>query len=69
MLIHPSVGVQRLRKVQELANAKHGKNGVVAYYVMTSGPTHAKTVGFFTEHNFFGLDPKNIMFFQQVSAF
>jgi UDP-N-acetylglucosamine pyrophosphorylase len=52
--------------VQELAKAKYGKSGVVAYYVMTSAPTHDKTVSFFEKHAFFGLDPKNVMFFQQV---
>lgn len=32
---------------------------------MTSGPTHADTLAFFTQHNYFGLDPDQVHFFQQ----
>lgn len=56
---------ERIRKLQELAGA-HGQGAVVVpWYVMTSGPTRAPTEAFFQEHKFFGLDPKNVVFFEQ----
>jgi len=35
--------------------------------IMTSDATHAETVAFFQQHNFFGLTPDSIHFFQQGS--
>ena len=37
----------------------------IPWYIMTSPLNHEQTIEFFTKHNHFGLDPKNIMFFQQ----
>ena len=37
----------------------------VPFLVMTSDATHDDTVAFFQEHQFFGLDPKQVHFFQQ----
>jgi UDP-N-acetylglucosamine/UDP-N-acetylgalactosamine diphosphorylase len=37
----------------------------VPWYIMTSPLNHEQTVSFFRQHNSFGLDPTNIMFFQQ----
>lgn len=42
---------------------KYGKP--IPYFVMTSEATHADTVAFFEQHKFFGLDPKDVYFFQQ----
>ncbi|KAL4399223.1 UDP-N-acetylglucosamine pyrophosphorylase [Malassezia pachydermatis] len=57
---------ERISKLQQLARA-HAKREdvVVPWYVMTSGPTRAPTEAFFTEHKFFGLDPANVIFFEQ----
>ncbi|MBX3443973.1 MAG: UDPGP type 1 family protein [Planctomyces sp.] len=37
----------------------------IPYFIMTSGATHAETVAFFEEHDFFGLLPENVYFFEQ----
>lgn len=37
----------------------------VPWYIMTSPQNHASTQAYFHEHRFFGLDPANVMFFQQ----
>ncbi len=37
----------------------------IPWYIMTSPLNHEQTITFFEQHNHFGLDPKNIMFFQQ----
>lgn len=57
---------ERIRKVQELAAKKAGKDSVVVpWYVMTSGPTRGPTQKFFEENNYFGLDGANVLFFEQ----
>ncbi|WFD40620.1 uncharacterized protein MJAP1_003608 [Malassezia japonica] len=56
---------ERIAKLQELAAKKSGKQVVVPWYVMTSGPTRKPTEAFFAEHNFFGLDKANVVFFEQ----
>jgi UDP-N-acetylglucosamine/UDP-N-acetylgalactosamine diphosphorylase len=37
----------------------------IPWYIMTSPLNHKQTIEFFEKHNHFGLDPKNIQFFQQ----
>lgn len=37
----------------------------IPYFIMTSDATHADTVAFFEQHNFFGLNSDNVFFFQQ----
>lgn len=39
---------------------------IVPWYIMTSPLTEAKTKKFFHEKHFFGLDSKNVIFFNQV---
>lgn len=45
------------------AEMRYGKP--VPWYIMTSPQNHESTQAYFTEHRWFGLDPANIMFFQQ----
>ncbi len=42
-----------------------GQKVIIPWYVMTSGPTRAPTEAFFKEKNYFGLDPKHVIFFEQ----
>ncbi|KAM0788592.1 hypothetical protein ACM66B_001714 [Microbotryomycetes sp. NB124-2] len=63
---------ERIKKLQELAAATKttagsgvSKQVVVPWYVMTSGPTREPTQAFFKEHAFFGLDERNVVFFEQ----
>lgn len=41
---------------------------IVPWYIMTSPLTEAKTRKYFQEKNYFGLDPKNVIFFNQVRS-
>jgi UDP-N-acetylglucosamine/UDP-N-acetylgalactosamine diphosphorylase len=56
---------ERISRLQTLAQKLHGKPAVVPWYIMTSGPTRKDTEEFFEKHKFFGLDRKNVVFFQQ----
>ncbi|OSD03311.1 nucleotide-diphospho-sugar transferase [Trametes coccinea BRFM310] len=57
--------IARLQKVAEEAAGKPAGSVVIPWYVMTSGPTRQVTEAFFKQHNYFGLDPKNVIFFEQ----
>ena len=60
------IQAERIWKVQQLAEKKHGKMDVVVpWYVMTSGPTRKPTELFFQEHNYFGLRKENVVIFEQ----
>ena len=58
---------ERLLKLQALAEQSTGrtcKNGI-CWYIMTSEGTINPTVEFFENHNYFGLNPSNVVVFQQ----
>ncbi|MCJ1436219.1 UDP-N-acetylglucosamine pyrophosphorylase [Xylographa pallens] len=60
------IQAERVWKVQQLAEKKHGKkNIVIPWYIMTSGPTRSSTEKFFQEHNYFGLGIDNVVIFEQ----
>ena len=60
------IQAQRIWKIQELAEKKHGKkNVVVPWYVMTSGPTRKPTEKYFEEHDYFGLARDDVVIFEQ----
>lgn len=57
---------ERIARLEELAAAHAGKDAaVVPWYIMTSGPTRKPTETFFEENKYFGLDPANVIFFEQ----
>lgn len=59
---------ERIARLQTIAEQKFGKKAgsvVVPWYVMTSGPTRRDTEHFFQSNSFFGLDPANVILFEQ----
>lgn len=63
------IQAERIRRLQTLAHKHAGlsadKEVVVPWYVMTSGPTRGPTEAFFEKKNYFGLDKKNVIIFEQ----
>ncbi|XP_056875444.1 UDP-N-acetylhexosamine pyrophosphorylase-like protein 1 [Takifugu flavidus] len=59
------IQAERIHKIQELSDKKHGSRCTVPWYIMTSEFTLAPTENFFKENNYFGLDPSNIIMFEQ----
>lgn len=59
---------ERIARLQTVAAAEFGKPAgsvVIPWYVMTSGPTRRETELFFKTNSYFGLDSKNVIFFEQ----
>ncbi|KAF8560090.1 UDP-N-acetylglucosamine diphosphorylase [Imleria badia] len=59
---------ERIARLQIVAEAQFGKpkgSVVVPWYVMTSGPTRRETESFFAKNNYFGLNGKNVIVFEQ----
>ncbi|KAH7930931.1 UDP-N-acetylglucosamine diphosphorylase [Leucogyrophana mollusca] len=59
---------ERIARLQVIAEGECGKAAgsvIIPWYVMTSGPTRRETEAFFKRNNFFGLDSKNVVFFEQ----
>jgi UDP-N-acetylglucosamine/UDP-N-acetylgalactosamine diphosphorylase len=54
----------RILAEQVLARSRRGGTPI-PYFVMTSDATHSETVAFFNAHNFFGLPPGDVYFFEQ----
>lgn len=50
---------------ESLARHQEKYGVVLPWYIMTSPANNQATVDFFKENDYFGLDPKNIMFFMQ----
>ncbi|KAM6902353.1 UDP-N-acetylhexosamine pyrophosphorylase-like protein 1 [Xenentodon cancila] len=59
------IQAERIHKIQELAGRKHDCTCAVPWYIMTSEFTLAPTEKFFKENNYFGLEPSNIIMFEQ----
>ena len=61
------IQAERIRKVQRLAHKKagSGKEVIVPWYVMTSGPTRGPTAEYFEENKYFGLQKENVIIFEQ----
>ena len=59
---------ERVARLQIVAAETTGKptgSVIIPWYIMTSGPTRRETEDFFTKNAFFGLDPKNVIIFEQ----
>ncbi|KAL9979693.1 hypothetical protein ACROYT_G017393 [Oculina patagonica] len=56
---------ERILKVQELAYKHTGNKSTIAWYIMTSEHTVESTQKYFQEHNYFGLQKNDIIFFEQ----
>lgn len=52
---------EKINRLQTLA----GQDSIIPWYVMTSGPTRKATEDYFRKSSFFGLDEKNVIFFEQ----
>ncbi|CAN9504660.1 unnamed protein product [Ophioblennius macclurei] len=59
------IQAERIQKVQELANSQQGSKCTVPWYIMTSEFTLSATQKFFEEKNYFGLEPSNVIMFEQ----
>nr|XP_010952792.1 UDP-N-acetylhexosamine pyrophosphorylase-like protein 1 isoform X1 [Camelus bactrianus] len=56
---------ERIRRVEQLAGERCGTRCTVPWYIMTSEFTLGPTAEFFKEHDFFHLDPNNVVMFEQ----
>ncbi|XP_012510170.1 PREDICTED: UDP-N-acetylhexosamine pyrophosphorylase-like protein 1 [Propithecus coquereli] len=56
---------ERIRRVEQLAGERRGTRCTVPWYIMTSEFTLGPTAEFFKEHDFFHLDPANVVMFEQ----
>lgn len=57
--------IARLQIVAQEEAGAEGKKVEIPWYVMTSGPTRPATESFFKKNGYFGLDAKNVIFFEQ----
>nr|GAT57442.1 predicted protein [Mycena chlorophos] len=62
------IQAERIARLQTVAEQKHNKppgSVIIPWYVMTSGPTRRDTTQFFEKNKYFGLDPANVVIFEQ----
>lgn len=59
------IQAERIRRLQYLAEKKTGKQGVIPWYIMTSGQTHEVTAEYLKNNNYFGLKKNNVIMFRQ----
>ncbi|KAG5647732.1 hypothetical protein DXG03_008455 [Asterophora parasitica] len=59
---------ERIARLQTFAEQEAGKptgSVVIPWYVMTSGPTRSETETFFASNSYFGLNPRDVIIFEQ----
>lgn len=59
---------ERIARLQTITENEFGKPAgsvIIPWYVMISGPTHRDTKNFFLKNSYFGLNPKNVILFEQ----
>ncbi|KAI0323003.1 nucleotide-diphospho-sugar transferase [Amylostereum chailletii] len=59
---------ERIARLQQVAEQEAGQPAgsvVVPWYIMTSGPTRKVTEDFFNKNEYFGVNSKNVIFFEQ----
>lgn len=61
--------IARLQRVAEQESKKPKGSVTIPWYVMTSGPTRRNTEDFFIQNSYFGLNPANVVFFEQGISF
>ncbi|XP_034565204.1 UDP-N-acetylhexosamine pyrophosphorylase-like protein 1 [Notolabrus celidotus] len=59
------IQAERIHRVQQLAERRHGSRCTVPWYIMTSEFTLTPTQKFFQENNHFGLKPSDVIMFEQ----
>lgn len=52
---------------EQIQARKNRHGGAIPWLIMTSSATHDETTSFFEQHDYFGLDPATVSFFQQGS--
>ncbi|KAE8216830.1 hypothetical protein CF327_g13 [Tilletia walkeri] len=57
--------VRLTQLAQSSSSEKGGAGAGIPWFIMTSEPTHQPTIDYFKKHNFFGLQPDSVVFFQQ----
>ncbi|KAG8518619.1 UDP-N-acetylhexosamine pyrophosphorylase-like protein 1, partial [Galemys pyrenaicus] len=56
---------ERIQRMEQLAGERHGTRSTIPWYIMTSEFTLEPTAQFFKEHDFFHLDPGDVVMFEQ----
>lgn len=61
------IQAERILKLQSLASKTYNKPGRIMWYIMTSEHTMEPTKKYFEQNNYFGLQPDDILMFEQGS--
>ncbi|XP_034935842.1 UDP-N-acetylhexosamine pyrophosphorylase [Chelonus insularis] len=56
---------ERIKRLELMAQERHGKCQGITWYILTSDATHDATLTYFEENNYFGLNKDNVIAFKQ----